>query len=69
MLHGLGGCDATDRQKSHRGKKKGKEMDPVCGGKKMKYVKSAGKKQVTASGKKGNMNAFMYGKPKKKKGR
>ena len=44
-------------------------MDPVCGGEKMKYVKSAGKKQVTASGKKGNMNAFMYGKPKKKKGR
>ena len=35
----------------------------------MKYVKAGGKKQVTASNKKGNMNAFMYGKPKKKKGR
>jgi hypothetical protein len=35
----------------------------------MKYVKAAGKKQVTVSGKKGNMNAFMYGKMKKKKGR
>jgi hypothetical protein len=28
----------------------------------MKYVKAAGKKSITVSGKKGNMNKFIYGK-------
>lgn len=33
----------------------------------MKFIKVAGKKTVTMSNKKGNMNKFMYGKPKRKK--
>lgn len=33
----------------------------------MKYVKIAGKKSITQSNKKGNMNLYMYGKQKKGK--
>lgn len=33
----------------------------------MKFIKVAGVKTVTMSSKKGNMNAFMYGKRKKGK--
>lgn len=33
----------------------------------MKYIKAAGKKSITISSKKGNMNKFMYGKRKKGK--
>ena len=33
----------------------------------MKYIKVAGKKQITASGKCGNMNKFIYGKKKGRK--
>ena len=32
----------------------------------MKYIKIAGKKQITTSGKNGNMNKFIYGKKKRK---
>lgn len=34
----------------------------------MKFVKAAGKKTVTGSSKKGNMNQFMYEKRKRGKG-
>lgn len=30
----------------------------------MKYIKVAGKKSITVSGKQGNMNKFMYGRTK-----
>lgn len=33
----------------------------------MKYIKVAGKKQINTSGKKGNMNKFIYGKKKGRK--
>jgi hypothetical protein len=31
----------------------------------MKYIRAAGKKTITGSNKKGNMNKFIYGKKKK----